>query len=303
MKKRRLRWLKVTAAVLISVGLVKTLLVTSCFIPSAGMENSLYQGEGVLVNKWSYGLRLPLQAWWGYHRIGASRVEKGDIVVFNSPMPREEHTAVERRPLYISRCIGSAGDTLMLNKDLIQVEGPVFSPDAKDLYVYPADQEERLLALLDTLGIQGNLLAGYTEDGSYIRSFSYYESYLISQKVGKSLPLVPLNERHPEKAYPFVVPAKGQVVKVYPWNVTLLCNTIRLHEHRQATIKGDTLYVEGSPVGHYCFSKDYYWVASNDPVNLRDSRLFGFVPEDHLIGKAWRVWYPVRLERFWQWVQ
>ena len=115
--------------------------------------------------------------------------------------------------------------------------------------------------------------------------------------------MVPLNERHPEKAYPFVVPAKGQVVKVYPWNVTLLCNTIRLHEYRQATIKGDTLYVEGSPVGHYCFSKDYYWVASNDPVNLRDSRLFGFVPEDHLIGKAWRVWYPVRLERFWQRVQ
>lgn len=224
-------------------------------------------------------------------------------MVFNSPMPREEHTAVECRPLYISRCIGSAGDTLMLNKDLIQVEGPVFSPDAKDLYVYPADQEERLLALLDTLGIQGNLLAGYTEDGSYIRSFSYYESYLISQKVGKSLPMVPLNERHPEKAYPFVVPAKGQVVKVYPWNVTLLCNTIRLHEHRQATIKGDTLYVEGSPVGHYCFSKDYYWVASNDPVNLRDSRLFGFVPEDHLIGKAWRVWFPVRWERFWQRVQ
>ena len=228
---------------------------------------------------------------------------KGDIVVFNSPMPREEHTAVECRPLYISRCIGSAGDTLMLNKDLIQVEGPVFSPDAKELYVYPADQEERLLAMLDTLGIQGNLLAGYTEDGSYIRSFSYYESYLISQKVGKSLPLVPLNERHPEKAYPFVVPAKGQVVKVYPWNVTLLCNTIRLHEHRQATIKGDTLYVEGSPVGHYCFSKDYYWVASNDPVNLCDSRLFGFVPEDHLIGKAWRVWFPIRWERFWQRVQ
>ena len=207
MKKRRLRWLKVTVAVLVSVGLVKTLLVTSCFIPSAGMENSLYQGEGVLVNKWSYGLRLPFQSWWGYRRIGASRVEKGDIVVFNSPMPHEEHTAVECRPLYISRCIGSAGDTLMLNKDLIQVEGPVFSPDAKELYVYPADQEERLLAMLDTLGIQGNLLAGYTEDGSYIRSFSYYESYLISQKVGKSLPLVPLNERHPEKAYAASVPS------------------------------------------------------------------------------------------------
>ena len=183
------------------------------------------------------------------------------------------------------------------------MEGPVFSPDTKELYVYPSDQEERLLAVLDTLEIQGNSLAGYTEDGSYIRSFSYYEYYLISQKVGKTLPLVPLNERHPEKAYPFVVPAKGQAVKVYPWNVTLLCNTIRLHEHRQAAIKGDTLFVEGNAVGHYCFSKDYYWVASNDPVNLRDSRLFGFVPEDHLIGKAWRVWFPARWERFWQRVQ
>ena len=54
-------------------------------IPSSGMENSLYRGERILVNKWSYGLRLPFMAWLGYHRWGDKPVRKDDIIVFNNP--------------------------------------------------------------------------------------------------------------------------------------------------------------------------------------------------------------------------
>ena len=75
--------LKLSAYVIIAVWLVRTFLVTSCFIPSSGMENTLYQGEGVLVNKWSYGLRMPFPSFLGYHRIGNCDVGKGDIVIFN----------------------------------------------------------------------------------------------------------------------------------------------------------------------------------------------------------------------------
>lgn len=77
--------LKLSAFVIIAVWLVRTFLVTSCFIPSSGMENTLYQGEGVLVNKWSYGLRMPFPSFLGYHRIGNCDVGKGDIVIFNDP--------------------------------------------------------------------------------------------------------------------------------------------------------------------------------------------------------------------------
>ena len=100
-----------------------------------------------------------------------------------------------------------------------------------------------------------------------------------------------------------MIPQKGKPVRVYPWNKTLLCNTIIRHEHRKATVKGDTLYVEGKPVNFYIFQKDYYWMASNNPVNLSDSRLFGLVPDECLIGRASCIWYSSQKDRIFQLVE
>ena len=69
-------WIKAMLTAVILVLLVKTFAFTSCTIPSTGMENSLYQGERVLVNKWSYGLRMPFPSFLGYHRIGNCVVQQ-----------------------------------------------------------------------------------------------------------------------------------------------------------------------------------------------------------------------------------
>lgn len=297
-------WLKAVFTATAVALLVKMLLVTSCIIPSSGMENSLYQGEGILVNKWSYGLRVPFPSLWGYHRLGKKPVEKGDIFLFNNPDPRRESEWMERRELFISRCTGVAGDTLMLNRELTEIGGEVLSPDSKELYAYPSAAEDLVWEALQSIGIaEENKLVSYLSDGSYIRSFSHYEYYLMVQKLGGKVVLTPLTSKQPQEVYPFVVPRKGMPVKVYPWNVALLCNTIRAHEHRQAEVCRDTLWVEGVPVSEYAFTKDYYWVSSNDPVNLCDSRLFGFVPEDYIIGKACLIWFTSRKGRFLQRVQ
>lgn len=297
-------WLKAVFTAVAVALLVKMLLVTSCIIPSSGMENSLYQGEGILVNKWSYGLRVPFPSLWGYHRLGKKPVEKGDIFLFNNPDPRRELEWMERRELFISRCTGVAGDTLMLNRELTEIGGEVLSPDSKELYAYPSAAEDLVWEALQSIGIaEENKLVSYLSDGSYIRSFSHYEHYLMVQKLGGKVVLTPLTSKQPQEVYPFVVPRKGMPVKVYPWNVALLCNTIRAHEHRQAEVCRDTLWVEGVPVSEYAFTKDYYWVSSNDPVNLCDSRLFGFVPEDYIIGKACLIWFTSRKGRFLQRVQ
>ncbi len=297
-------WLKAVFTAAAVALLVKMLLVTSCIIPSSGMENSLYQGEGILVNKWSYGLRVPFPSLWGYHRLGKKLVEKGDIFLFNNPDPRRESEWMERRELFISRCTGVAGDTLMLNRELTEIGGEVLSPDSKELYAYPSAAEDLVWEALQSIGIaEENKLVSYLSDGSYIRSFSHYEYYLMVQKLGGKVVLTPLTSKQPQEVYPFVVPRKGMPVKVYPWNVALLCNTIRAHEHRQAEVCRDTLWVEGVPVSEYAFTKDYYWVSSNDPVNLCDSRLFGFVPEDYIIGKACLIWFTSRKGRFLQRVQ
>ena len=292
-------WIK---AFLWAVGLaliVHTFAFTSCTIPSTGMENSLYQGERVLVNKWSYGFRMPFST----KRFFSKRAVKGDIVLFNNPASASVSEAVWQRSLFISRCVGIPGDTLMLNEELMVSKERLWSPDSKSLYSYPCEYEDSLQQVMRQLHIEGNSLVGYSE-GAYIRSFSHYEYYLLQQRLSATVPLKILHQgEEAGKAHPFVVPSKGIPVKVYPWNVALLCNTIVRHEGKQASVKGDTLFVAGKPVQEYSFQHDYYWMASNNPINLQDSRLFGFVPQSHLIGKAWYIWFTTRGERFFQRVQ
>ena len=77
-------WIKAMLTAVILVLLVKTFAFTSCTMPATGMENSRYQGERVLVNKWSYGFRVPFSIW----RWLGKTAGKGDIVLFNNPNPR-----------------------------------------------------------------------------------------------------------------------------------------------------------------------------------------------------------------------
>jgi len=294
-------WKAVAAAVLVVV-LGRTFGFTSCTIPSSGMENCLYQGERVLVNKWSYGLRLPFPSLLGYKRLLPERVKRGDVVLFNNPGSAAKVPRLEQRDIFISRCGGGPGDTLMLNREMWPTNEPVLSPDSKALYAYASAQDELVSAVMQSLGLN-NELVGYTEKGEYIRSFSAYENYLLQQKLEGRVNVYPLYTAQGGKSLPFVVPAKGMRVNVYPWNATLLCNTIVQHEGKRAEVKNDSLFVEGKFAPAYTFSKDYYWMVSNDPVNLSDSRLFGFVPEDHLIGKATRIWFSFKWDRIFRKVQ
>lgn len=291
-------WIKAMLTAVVLVLLVKTFAFTSCTIPSAGMENSLYQGERVLVNKWSYGFRVPFST----RRWLEKTAGKGDVAVFNNPNPRFPQTPVSSREVFISRVVGIPGDTLMLNNELWVTNEQVLSPDSKSLYVYPYEEEETMLTAMRQLNIPDNRLVGYA-DGKYMRTFSHYEYYLLKQRLAGKVGLAPFYRQDISQSHPFVIPAKGMPVKVYPWNVTLLCNTIVRHEGKAASVRGDTLYVGGKPVEAYTFDKNYYWMASNNPVNLCDSRLFGLVPDDHLIGKTWRIWFSSGKGRIFQRVQ
>lgn len=96
------------------------------------------------------------------------------------------------------------------------------------------------------------------------------------------------------EAYPFAVPAKDTPVEVTRWNARLLCNAVNLHEPcHYAEIAGDTLMLDGHSVRYVVFSQDYYWVYSGKQANRRDSRSYGFVPMNHIIGKARFVAYSV----------
>ena len=274
----------------VCVLLLRGCAFTSCLIPSTGMENSIFQGERILVNKWSYGLRLPMMSFLSYHRWGERPVKRQDIVVFNNPA-RIQQPVIDRREVYISRCIGVPGDTLLVDSLFFASSAETgFNPDKKRLYAYPAGKEMTVDSLIQALAIADDGLMG-SDDSTHVRSFSHYEYYLLEQTLPAPSWIQPLSPSTQRPLQPLVVPGKGSAIEVHPWNITLLRNTLVMHEGRQAEIKNDTLYVDGQPVTKGCFTKDYYWMGSNNTINLSDSRLFGFVPQDHIIGKAWLIWF------------
>lgn len=284
---------KITGAVIgviLAVVLLRSCVATSYLIPSSGMENSLYCGERILVNKWSYGLRLPFMNAWGYHRWMEKPVGKEDIIVFNNPANLSEST-IDQKEVFISRCLGVPGDTLLVDSLFSVIPSEKNAPDQKFLYTYPRQKECQLDSLLTILSIFPNRLLGQDSVRS-VRSFSRYEYYLLEQALGNNNWIEPVSKEDSiEVLKPLIIPGKGKPVRVYPWNITLLRNTLVLHEKKHAEIKNDTLYVEGKPVQHCYFTKDYYWVGANNSINLSDSRLFGFVPKDHIIGRASLIWF------------
>lgn len=290
MNIRKFKWIFAFAGAIAVVLLLRGFAFTSCLIPSTGMENSLFQGERILVNKWSYGLRVPLMSLFSYHRWCERSARQQDVVVFNNPAAIGQPT-IDRREIYISRCIGTPGDTLLVDS-LFSVSSPEaqFNPDKKRLYSYPATKEQLITSLMQTLSITNDGLMG-SNDSTHVRSFSRYEYYLLEQAISDQNWIQPLTEKSEKELKPLIVPGKGKALRVYPWNITLLRNTLVMHEGKQAEIKNDTLYIDGKPTQHCFFTKDYYWMASNNSVNLSDSRLFGFVPQDHIIGKASLIWF------------
>lgn len=90
---------------------------------------------------------------------------------------------------------------------------------------------------------------------------------------------------------PIIPPKKCRMVEVTPWNIKLLCNTYRIHEHRNADIIGNKLFLDGKETKYAYFSKNYYWMSVMPDDTFPDSRFYGFVPEDHIIGRIVMIVY------------
>ena len=280
------RWMGWIAAIGAVVVALHCGVATSCYIPSEGMEDSLWPGDRILVNRWSYGWRTPLEGCLGYHRLHEQPGRRGEIALFNHPA-QTQHSLISRRDLYIGRLLGLPGDTLYVDSLYAVQEPATWDPNLQTLYSYPAEDEAIMDSLLHRLQLSQNRLL-WGDSIRHVRSFSSYERYLLEQEKSSRVVLTPVRC---EGLHPLVVPSRGSLIQVTPWNITLLRNTLVIHEHRRAEIVRGELQVDGVPVSACRFTQDYYWVGTNNPVNLSDSRLFGFVPHSHLIGKATHIWF------------
>ncbi len=231
-----------------------TFIIQNTRIPTGSMEDTILVGDFVLVNKFIYGSSSPkyipfTEVEIPFFRLPALKEPKAkDIVVFEFPGNRDEIQPQELGVNYVKRCIGTPGDTVEVRDKVVFVNGKEFWIPPFVKYLSPVPKPK---------GIPGPRIF---PKGSYWNEDNYG---------------------------PLVVPKKGDVVKLTLQNIDQWETFIdREYLKKVVEIKGNTITIEGKPVTSYTIKKDYYFMMGDNRDDSLDSRFWGFVPRDYVVGEA-----------------
>lgn len=234
-------------------------------IPTDSMETSIIPGDYVLVNKLAYGARLfdLFSAVEGekvkIKRIpGFTRIKNNDVVVFHIPHPTSwGKIEMNMTKYFIKRCIGIPGDTLRIINGIYTVN----SNTTKWLGNHEAQKT------------MGNKRKEMFAEGVY-RTFPWDSTLNWNiQDFG-----------------PLYIPRKGDQLKLDGKNALLYKKIIEWERGHFLSLENDTLRDNGTIMMDYVFTHDYYFMGGDKVENSQDSRYWGLLPDDLIVGKASFVW-------------
>ena len=322
-RKNAYSWLKAICIALIIVLFIRGFIFETYTIPTTSMEKTLIEGDFILVSKLSFGARTPItplsvpffnKIYYDafqlpYYRLpGFSHIKVNDVIVFNYPV--EDNKPIDKRTPFIKRCIAIAGDTLLIKNGKVFINGKEIDE--------PKNAEFNYIVKTDSLPIDPKQLEdlGISEGGN-VMDISTYNLTMTRENAGKirKLPNVFKTEimcedsgmysenLFPSSIYynwnsdnygPLVIPAKGMTVKLNKVTLPLFYRIISVYEDNILSVENDSIcMINGKPANTYTFKKNYYFALGDNRHNSADSRFWGFIPEDHIIGKALMIWFSI----------
>jgi signal peptidase I len=296
-------------------------------IPTPSMEKTLLVGDYLFVSKLHYGprtpktpLQVPLthQTIWGtnipsysdaiqlkqYRLPGFSSVQSGDVVVFNFP-PEEQHP-VDLRTNYIKRCIGAPGDIVEVRDMEVYLNDTLMKKPEQLQLRYFLETEKALNEQFfrdRQITDYGSVTGGYVVDTTpkmadelrgvanitKVESFDVAPAGVADPSVFPHVPS--LYKWNKDNFGPLWVPKEGATITLDSLTIPLYETIIRRYEdNKNVQVQGNTLTIDGKPQTSYTFKQNYYFMMGDNRHNSLDSRFWGFVPADHIVGKAVLIW-------------